>query len=315
MPGHQRAGRLQDYAANPGRYRWGDIEKAKTGPTPLLPEADGADQDNGRRAPAHSSIAATLRESERGSRMSITAPPSPDPRPAGVHHVRPGDLPGQRAARDGQPHVAPRAEAVRRGSAPPHPVGSRDLSARRRSPVATSCPTPCARSTAHARREPRVPPRAFPEGGEVLSEVDGKPLTTPWLSLLAASDTSILPPQLAFALQSGEQRRGAATARCSRSSAPSARWASVSRAAGRAGVHGQRQARRSSRGRSSTTPLQRRHPPRSRRAQSLADGSDRIGQLHPVHRRHPADAVRPERHRRVRLGGHRHRAARHARRR
>jgi hypothetical protein len=41
----------------------------------------------------------------------------------------------------------------------------------------------------------------FPEGGEVLSEVDGKPLTAPWMSLLAASDTSILPPQLSFALE------------------------------------------------------------------------------------------------------------------
>jgi len=41
----------------------------------------------------------------------------------------------------------------------------------------------------------------FPEGGEVVSEVDGKPLTAPWMSLLAASDTSILPPQLSFALE------------------------------------------------------------------------------------------------------------------
>ena len=48
----------------------------------------------------------------------------------------------------------------------------------------------------------------FPEGGEVVSEVDGKPLTTPWLCLLAASDTSILPPQLALALQ-GQDAPGA----------------------------------------------------------------------------------------------------------
>ena len=41
----------------------------------------------------------------------------------------------------------------------------------------------------------------FPEGGEVMSEVDGKPLTAPWMCLLAASDTSILPPQLSFALE------------------------------------------------------------------------------------------------------------------
>lgn len=55
----------------------------------------------------------------------------------------------------------------------------------------------------------------FPEGGEVLSEVDGKAITAPWMSLLAASDTSILPPQLSFALQRGDnggQRQGAVLA-------------------------------------------------------------------------------------------------------
>jgi hypothetical protein len=41
----------------------------------------------------------------------------------------------------------------------------------------------------------------FPQGGEVTSEVDGKPITAPWMSLLAASDTSILPPQLSLALE------------------------------------------------------------------------------------------------------------------
>ncbi len=40
----------------------------------------------------------------------------------------------------------------------------------------------------------------FPEGGEVQARVDGTPLTTPWLSVLAASDLSVLPPQLGFAL-------------------------------------------------------------------------------------------------------------------
>ena len=48
----------------------------------------------------------------------------------------------------------------------------------------------------------------FPEGGEVTSEVDGKPLTTPWMSLLAASDMSILPPQLSFALERGQEGQG-----------------------------------------------------------------------------------------------------------
>jgi hypothetical protein len=40
----------------------------------------------------------------------------------------------------------------------------------------------------------------FPEGGEVQARVDGTPLNTPWLSVLAASDISLLPPQLGFAL-------------------------------------------------------------------------------------------------------------------
>ena len=40
----------------------------------------------------------------------------------------------------------------------------------------------------------------FPEGGEVEAQVDRKPFTTPWLSVLAASDLSLLPPQLGFAL-------------------------------------------------------------------------------------------------------------------
>src|SRR5712692_6475876 len=40
----------------------------------------------------------------------------------------------------------------------------------------------------------------FPEGGEVEAQVDRKPFTTPWLCLLAASDPSLLPPELGFAL-------------------------------------------------------------------------------------------------------------------
>ena len=40
----------------------------------------------------------------------------------------------------------------------------------------------------------------FPEGGEVEAQVDNKPFTTPWLCLLAASDLSLLPPELGFAL-------------------------------------------------------------------------------------------------------------------
>lgn len=53
----------------------------------------------------------------------------------------------------------------------------------------------------------------FPEGGEVEAQVDRKPFTTPWLCLLAASDPSILPPELSFALEhrsnTGDAKRGA----------------------------------------------------------------------------------------------------------
>ena len=49
----------------------------------------------------------------------------------------------------------------------------------------------------------------FPEGGEVMSEVDGKPLTAPWMCLLAATNTSILPPQLSFALDRAPSDNGA----------------------------------------------------------------------------------------------------------
>ena len=40
----------------------------------------------------------------------------------------------------------------------------------------------------------------FPRDGEVFTRVDGTPITTPWVSLLAATDLSILPPQLSQAL-------------------------------------------------------------------------------------------------------------------
>jgi FtsX-like permease family protein len=46
----------------------------------------------------------------------------------------------------------------------------------------------------------------FPEGGEVEAQVDRKPFTTPWLCLLAASDPSILPPELSFALEHESSR-------------------------------------------------------------------------------------------------------------
>src|SRR5438045_2446225 len=43
----------------------------------------------------------------------------------------------------------------------------------------------------------------FPEGGEVEAQVDRKPFTTPWLCLLAASDPSILPPELSLSSRRG----------------------------------------------------------------------------------------------------------------
>jgi hypothetical protein len=48
----------------------------------------------------------------------------------------------------------------------------------------------------------------FPEGGEVEAQVDRKPFSTPWLCLLAASDPSILPPELGFALTRARQTDG-----------------------------------------------------------------------------------------------------------
>ena len=151
----------------------------------------------------------------------------------------------------------------------------------------------------------------FPEGGEVTSEVDGKPLTAPWMCLLAASDTSILPPQLAFALDrapadNGEAPTGAVLALVGPERAMGSAFLALQ---GSQGVLGPRQ---DAGGQGAEAPVHhaapRRNPPRSRRAEPLADGSDRFGQLRPVHRRHPADAARPERHCAVRRGGDRHRA-------
>jgi hypothetical protein len=52
----------------------------------------------------------------------------------------------------------------------------------------------------------------FPEGGEVQAKVDGTPLSTPWLSVLAASDLSLLPPQLGYALSRADSDQGAVLA-------------------------------------------------------------------------------------------------------
>jgi FtsX-like permease family protein len=51
----------------------------------------------------------------------------------------------------------------------------------------------------------------FPEGGEVEAKVDAKPFATPWLCVLAASDPSLLPPELNFAVprEGDDSGRGA----------------------------------------------------------------------------------------------------------
>src|SRR3989441_1211423 len=67
-----------------------------------------------------------------------------------------------------------------------------------------SLPAHIARTKGVTRVESMAFLRArFPEGGEVEAQVDRKPFTTPWLCLLAASDPSILPPELSFALEHG----------------------------------------------------------------------------------------------------------------
>jgi hypothetical protein len=45
----------------------------------------------------------------------------------------------------------------------------------------------------------------FPRDGAVIAQVDGQRILTPWVSVLAASDVSVLPPQLALALRDGAE--------------------------------------------------------------------------------------------------------------
>jgi len=52
---------------------------------------------------------------------------------------------------------------------------------------------------------------SFPAGGQVGATVDGNPLATPWICMLAASDPSLLPPKLQFALGSLKQDPAAAS--------------------------------------------------------------------------------------------------------
>ena len=153
----------------------------------------------------------------------------------------------------------------------------------------------------------------FPEGGEVEAQVDNKPFTTPWLCVLAASDPSILPPELGFALArngtTGE--KGAVLSLVGPEYAMGKAFLALQ---GAQELHAA-----GARSGAAAVPLQHaapvRRPPGSRRLEPLADGPDRIGQLHPVHRRHPADALRLEHPDEVRSGGDRLRAGRRPRRR
>jgi FtsX-like permease family len=52
----------------------------------------------------------------------------------------------------------------------------------------------------------------FPDPNQVSVQIGGKPLTTPWLSVLAASDTSLLPSEVGFALGDAKDARGAVLA-------------------------------------------------------------------------------------------------------
>ena len=144
----------------------------------------------------------------------------------------------------------------------------------------------------------------FPEGGEVEAQVDHKPFTTPWLCVLAASDPSH--PAAGARVRAGAQRDDAANS----GAVLVARRArvrdgeGVPRAAGSEELHAAG-ARRGA----AAVPVQHAdpvgRPAGSRRPEPLADGPDRIGQLHPVHRRHPADALRLEHPDEVRPGGDR----------
>ncbi len=76
-----------------------------------------------------------------------------------------------------------------------------------------SLPAQIARTKGVTRVESLAFLRArFPEGGEVEAQVDRKPFTTPWLCLLAASDPSILPPELSFALEHASTSGGTVAA-------------------------------------------------------------------------------------------------------
>ena len=124
MPGINQPGDYADYAQDPWKFVWGDIEKVMAGTydyfyptrpaTTTTPPAP-APQPRARSESCHDDHLATPAYSW-----------SP-----GVHHVRPGDVPRQRAAGHGQPHVALRAQGLRRRPAVAHPVGPRDLPASR----------------------------------------------------------------------------------------------------------------------------------------------------------------------------------------
>ena len=153
----------------------------------------------------------------------------------------------------------------------------------------------------------------FPAEGEVEAQIDNKPFSTPWLCLLAASDPAILPPELGFALSKngaqGTKGRGAGARRSRVRDGQG-----VPRAAGGEELHAAGPRRGAA-----ALPLQHAAAvggaPGSRRPEPVADGPDRLGQLHPLHRRDPADALRLGHPHEVRPGRDRLRAGGRARRR
>ncbi len=195
-----------------------------------------------------------------------------------------------------------------------HPLGSRRLSAgcdQRRSDAAGLRREDAghdARSEALAFLRAR-----FPEGGEVEAQVDHKPFTTPWLCVLAASDPSILPPALGFALSKNKSNseRGAVLALVGPEYAMGKAFLALQGAKDfTLQVHVADQPHFLF-----NTPLQSVvRLDRDDLNRWLMDQTGSVSYM-PVHRRDPADAVRVGRAHQVRPGGDGVRARRNARRR
>ena len=224
------------------------------------------------------------------------------PRPPDDAHVRPGHVHGRRAARHGQHHLALRAEGVRRRSAAADSVGPRGLPAgrgRRRSLASRPHREDAGRDEGRDRW--RFCARAFPKAARSRRRSTASRSRRRGSVCWPPRIPAILPPELASRWRAtGRPARKAA--QCCRWSAPSTRWGRRSSRC---------RARRTSRCRctsgAAAVPLQ--HAAQSvvrldrDELEPLADGPDGIGQLHPVHRRDPADALRLGHPDEVRPGG------------